>query len=42
MSFDYTGDALAEIQAFFVRTGKSIIALTVREILDEEIAHKLA
>ena len=42
VSFDYTQDALAEIQAFFVRTGKTIIALTVREILDEEIAHKLA
>jgi hypothetical protein len=42
VSFDYTQDALAEIQGFFKRTGKTIIALTVREILDEQIAHKLA
>ncbi len=42
VSFDYTADALAEIQGFFKRTGKTIIALTVREILDEQIAHKLA
>ncbi len=42
VSFDYSSDAMSEIQAFFKRTGKSIIALTVKEILDEEIAHKLA
>jgi hypothetical protein len=35
-------DALTEIDAFFRRSGKSIIALTVKEILDEEIAKKLA
>lgn len=34
--------ALTEIDAFFRRCGKSIIALTVKEILDEEIAKKLA
>jgi len=28
--------------AFFRRSGKSIVALTVQEILDEEIAKKLA
>lgn len=28
--------------AFFRKSGKAIIALTVREILDEEIARKLA
>ena len=42
VSFDFTGDAMSEIQAFFVRTGKSIVALTVRQILDEHIAHRLA
>ena len=36
------GDALTEIDAFFRRPGKSIIALTVKEILDEEIAKTLA
>ena len=42
VSFDYTHDALSEIQAFFKKTGKSIIALTVKDILDEQIALKLA
>ena len=42
VSFDYTQDALSEIQAFFTRTGKTIIALTVKDILNEQIAHKLA
>lgn len=42
VSFDYTSDAMSEIQAFFKRTGKSIIALTVKDILEEQIAHKLA
>ena len=42
VAFDYTGDAMREIDAFFRKSGKSIIALTVREILDEEIARKLA
>jgi hypothetical protein len=42
VSFDYSGDAIAEIQAFFKKTGKSIIALTVKDILDEQIAYKLA
>ena len=42
VSFDYSSDALKEIQAFFKRSGKTIVALTVREILDEEIAMKLA
>ncbi len=41
-AFDYTSDALREIDAFFRKSGKAIIALTVREILDEEIARKLA
>jgi hypothetical protein len=38
VSFAYTADALKEISAFFKREGKVIIPLTVREILDEEIA----
>ena len=42
VSFDYTGDAMREIDAFFKKTGKSIIALTVKDILEEHIAHKLA
>jgi DNA modification methylase len=42
VSFGYTSDALAEIQRFFKQTGRVIVPLTVREILDEEIAMKLA
>ena len=42
ISFDYSTDALRECDAFFKRSGKVIIPLTVREILDEEIAKKLA
>jgi hypothetical protein len=42
VSFDYSQDAMSEIQAFFKKTGKSIIALTVKDILEEQIAHKLA
>ena len=42
ISFDYSGDAMSEIQAFFKKTGKSIIALTVKDILEEQIAYKLA
>jgi len=42
VAFDYSSDALTEIDAFFRRSHKAIIPLTVREILDEEIAKKLA
>ena len=42
VAFDYTSDALREIDAFFRKSGKAIVALTVREILDEQIARKLA
>ena len=42
VSFDYSRDALTEVNRFFKQTGKVIIPLTVREILDEEIARKLA
>ncbi|MFH1417612.1 MAG: hypothetical protein ABII12_04915 [Planctomycetota bacterium] len=41
VAFDYPSDALREIDAFFRKSGKAIIALTVREILDEQIARKL-
>jgi len=35
-------DALQEIESFFKRSHKVIVALTVQEILDEHIAKKLA
>ena len=42
VSFDYSRDALAEIDAFFRKSGRIIIPLTVKEILNEQIARKLA
>ena len=42
VGFDFSIDAEREIGAFFKKTGKSIVAFTVRQILDEEIAQKLA
>ena len=42
VSFDYSNDALREIDAFFRKSGKVVVALTVREILDAELAKKLA
>ncbi len=42
VAFGYSEDALCEIGAFFKKGGKSIIALTVQDILDEQIACKLA
>jgi len=42
VAFDYSQDALTEIDAFFRKSGKVIIALTVNEILEEQIAKKLA
>jgi hypothetical protein len=42
VGFAFSSDALTEIGAFFKRTGKVIVPLTVREILDEQIAMKLA
>jgi hypothetical protein len=41
VSFDYSADALSEIESFFKRSHKVIVALTVQEILDEHIAKKL-
>jgi hypothetical protein len=42
VSFDYSSDALREIDRFFREEHRIIIPLTVRDILDEEIARKLA
>jgi DNA modification methylase len=42
VSFDYTDEALAAMQTFFQKTGCVIVPLTVREILDEQIARRLA
>jgi hypothetical protein len=42
VSFAYSQDALTEIGSFFKRTGKVIVPFTVREIIDEQIVHKLA
>ena len=42
VGFDFSRDALTEIDAFFRREHLVIIPLTVREILDEHIAQKLA
>jgi DNA modification methylase len=42
VSFEFSSDALREIDAFFRREHRVIIPLTVREILDETIAMKLA
>jgi hypothetical protein len=41
VSFDYSRDALTEIDASFRKYGRVIVPLTVREILDDEIARKL-
>jgi DNA modification methylase len=41
VSFAYSQDAMTEIGNFFKRTGKAIVALTVREIIDEQVAHRL-
>ncbi len=42
MSFAYGDGALTEIDRFFGQTWKVIIPLTVNEILNEQIARKLA
>jgi hypothetical protein len=42
VSFDYSQDAMSEIQAFMKKTGKIIRPLTVKDILEEQIAYKLA
>ena len=42
VSLAFSRDALTEIDAFFRKSGKVNIPLTVREILDEHLAPKLA
>ncbi len=42
VAFDYSEDALKEIGAFFRREHTVIVPFTVKEILDERIAQKLA
>jgi DNA modification methylase len=41
VSFDYSQDALSEIQAFMKKTGRIIRPITVKDILDEQVARKL-
>jgi hypothetical protein len=42
VSFAYSADAVIEIDRFFRTSGKVIIPFTVSDILNEQIAHKLA
>jgi hypothetical protein len=42
VAFDHAADALREIDGFVRKRGKVIVALTVREILGEALARKLA
>ncbi|HEY3349393.1 MAG TPA: DNA methyltransferase [Thermoanaerobaculia bacterium] len=42
VAFDFSSDALTEADRFFRKEHRIIIPLTVREILDEHIARKLA
>ena len=42
VAFDYSGDVKTEISRFFKETGKVIVPFTVQEILEEELAHKVA
>ncbi len=42
VSFDYSNDALTECDRFFRQSGRVIIPLTVKEILEQRISHKLA
>lgn len=42
IAFGFTSEVNTEISQFFKRTGKVVVALPIREIIDEEIAQKLA
>jgi hypothetical protein len=42
VAFDFSSDALREVDGFFRRSGRIIIPLTVKEILEEHLAKKLA
>jgi hypothetical protein len=41
VAFDYTDDAVKEIRRFRQQTGREIVPLTVREILEDEIARRM-
>jgi len=41
VSFDYSGEAETEISRFFREEHRVIVPISVREILDDQIAHKL-
>lgn len=41
VSFDFTSDAMVEINSFFRRTGNVVIPLTVRDILEDQLAQRL-
>ena len=42
VGFAYTADATTEISRYFKQSGRVIIPLTVKDILEEELASKLA
>jgi hypothetical protein len=42
VSFGFTADALSEISGFFRRSGRVIVPLTVKDILEDQIAEKLS
>jgi ribosomal protein S6 len=42
IAFDFSSDALTEIDAYFRKSHKVIIFLTVQSILDGDLAQKLA
>ena len=42
VAFDFSGDAMTEIDAFFRKQHKVIVPLTVADILNEQLARKLA
>jgi DNA modification methylase len=42
VAFDFSSDALREVDGFFRKSGKIIVPLTVKEILEEQLAKKLA
>jgi len=42
VSFDFSGDALAEVERFFKAEHRVIVPLTVDDILNEQLARKLA
>ena len=42
VSFDYTEDALREIDRFFKADHAVVVPLTVKDILEEQLARKLA